>query len=466
MFCVIVGDIINSRGMKGETFINKPSSMDDIFQRINDKYSKYIMSDFGTVRGDAFEGITYSQAESVCIIEDLIRLFYEQADAKIRISCVSGELENNSLDHNKSDGPAFYTAVEEINRMKEKTKKEKLQHWFQVKFVTNTIAQPLIDSILDLVAAITKRWTDQQRKIIWNMADSSFQQSIVSEKLSIAPSIISKQLKAANYQMYREAIDSLKTFLEAEEVENAKQQNASFTILYSLGVRYNEQRKYNLSEKYITRALGKAKDEYGEYDIRLVPIYNGLVQSCVEQVSYGTISELDKKRLIENAAQAVDCSLSIQSRFPKDIKMYIQTITAKGNLLLEMGKYEEALCQFIRAKELVETFLGNDKTYIFGCNNNIALTYKELGKNREAYEWLMKNKKEVISRNNAITTADCLYNMGLVLINLKRYKKKKKCLNKAYEIFTKEYPLKHPLILDVKEALASIPRIEAQQGVE
>lgn len=469
MYCVIMGDIINSKKMNNESLIKTQSTMEKIFQKINCKYAKFIMTNFGQVRGDAFEGVTYSQAESIWIIEDLIKLFYTEANLRIRISCVSGELVNNSLNRDESNGPAFYTAVKEIDKLKEKTKdsnNKRKSDWFQVSLITGTIAQPLVNAILDLLSAITNEWTDKQREIIWNMSDASFQQNVVSERLGLSPSIISRQLKSANYKIYREALDNLNKYLEEEEIkaveeelkekeiiDNSKKKNVSYTVLYSIGLRCNKQGDYDLAEKYIKKALDRAKKEYGEEDIRLVPIYNGLVQSYVEQASFNTTSEVDKERLFNSAKMIIDKSLTVQNKAPKDIKIYIQTINAKANLFLEMRRTNEALNLLIQIEELIIEFLGKKNAFIYACYNNIALAYKELKNPKEAFKYLMKNKPEIEKEQNPQSIAEYLHNMGLVLTPLKRHTIARKCLIKARENYEKTFPSKHHLILEVNEAL-------------
>ena len=123
MYCVIVGDIIDSKKIDLDTLKEKKARMEQILELVNEKYYKIIMADFGIVRGDAFEGVLYSQVEAVDIIQDLIRKFLEEVGVSLRISCVTDELTIDEFDRNKSDGPAFHKAIEK------KKKKKKRDPW-------------------------------------------------------------------------------------------------------------------------------------------------------------------------------------------------------------------------------------------------------------------------------------------------------------------------------------------------
>lgn len=178
MYCVIVGDIIRSKSLNFETREDDTSAIERIMEQINAKYVESIMASLGIVRGDAFEGVLFSQQYAPKIIQELIRAFYEERHLKIRVSAVRDELSSVSTDRNKSDGPAFYRAIQEIEKMKD----ENSDHWFQVSIITNTIAQPLVDSIMQLLATITKKWTEKQREIVWTMSDVTDQQNLAGKK--------------------------------------------------------------------------------------------------------------------------------------------------------------------------------------------------------------------------------------------------------------------------------------------
>ena len=361
MYCVIVGDIIDSKKLDLDTLKEKKAKMEKILELVNEKYYKIIMADFGIVRGDAFEGVLYSQVEAIDIIQDLIRKFLEEVGVSLRISCVTDELTIDEFDRNKSDGPAFHKAIEEIEFLKAKNSK----HWLQVSIVTKTNNQKLLDTISDLLGAITSGWTEKQRKIAFAMSVYK-QQKYVSRELEISPSVVNKQLKAINYQTYQNSWIQLKNYLEMIEEEKASTDKSSFTLLYSIGARKNNQQKYLEAEEYLKRALKVAKKTYGDENIRLVPIYNELVRSYAEKAEF------------KSALKTMDISTHIQTETPSDARKYFQTLNAHGALLLIMDDAKNALKYFYEAERLVCEFWGRNSYNLYICYNNIAASYLKL----------------------------------------------------------------------------------------
>ena len=358
MYCVIVGDIIDSKKIDLDTLKETKARMEQILELVNEKYYKIIMADFGIVRGDAFEGVLYSQVEAVDIIQDLIRKFLEEVGVSLRISCVTDELTIDEFDRNKSDGPAFHKAIEEIEFLKAKNSK----HWLQISIVTKTNNQILMDTIADLLSMITSGWTEKQRKIAFAMSVYN-QQKYVSKELGISPSVVNKQLKAINYQTYQNSWIQLKKYLEMIEDEKARTDKSDFTSLYSIGARKNNQQKYIEAKEYLNRALEIAKRTYGNEDIRLIPIYNELVRS------YAEVSDF------ELAKKAIYISTCIQTETPSDARKYFQTLNAHGALLIRMDDVQNALKYFLEAEGLVREFWGRNSYNLYICYNNIAASY-------------------------------------------------------------------------------------------
>ena len=93
MYCVVVGDIIQSRKMEEER--DRESNrrkIEEIFNQINTEYLGDILSEFGIVRGDAFEGVLYSAVVATDIVQELIIAFWEKCRLFIRVAIVSDRL--------------------------------------------------------------------------------------------------------------------------------------------------------------------------------------------------------------------------------------------------------------------------------------------------------------------------------------------------------------------------------------
>ena len=61
MYCVILGDIVDSRNINDEVRNKIKRTVTNTFEQLNNVYSDKIMAPFGLVRGDAFEGWTRRQ---------------------------------------------------------------------------------------------------------------------------------------------------------------------------------------------------------------------------------------------------------------------------------------------------------------------------------------------------------------------------------------------------------------------
>ena len=209
MYCVIVGDIVNSREMSHEVREKVTRAAQEAFDRINAGYADSLVTTFGMVRGDAFEGVMLTTRHAARIVQDIIKAFYREEKTAVRVSVVFGELTVIGDDRNITDGPAFHKAFDDLERMKGR----RSTHWLQASFDVGDRVRPLVDSNMALLSALTGGWTERQRETVWAMEEHNCQQKAVSEEMGIPPSVVSKQLKAASFDAYRKAWDGLAEYL-------------------------------------------------------------------------------------------------------------------------------------------------------------------------------------------------------------------------------------------------------------
>lgn len=459
MYCVIVGDIIHSKSLDFNERENDTVAIEVILERINNKYQNNIMASFGIVRGDAFEGVLFSQQDIPMILQDIIRSCWEERHIKVRISAVVDELSNVSSDRNKADGPAFHKAIQEIENMRAK----KSEHWFQVSILTNTIAQPLIDGLLGLLSALTKEWTEKQRELVWIMSDVSNQKSLVSKKMNISASVVNKQLKSANFDAYRKAWSGLEKYLvDSEDASiNDQTKTASYTTYYSIGQRKNKLRDYNTAVGFFKKSIELAINEFGHNDSRLVPLYNGLAQAYLEILSSDEVSSERARIAIEEAEKAIGASLICQEGKSHMTLEYAQTINIKGNYFLETKKYDDAIICFENAKEIIQTIYGNNHPMLPNCDNNIAIAYKNKGDYEKAlqfYERSLVAAKENIDQD-PLDYADSLYNIGLCYEGMGHFQKALEYIEQSIIILCSFLPAKNEYIVEEK---ATIERIKSK----
>ena len=364
MYCVILGDIVQSKAIASKEKELVRQKMKEALDSINVNYSNCILADFGLVRGDAFEGVLFTQRDAPQIIQVIIKSIYGISKTKIRISAVMDELSKVSSDRNEADGPAFYTAIKEIDRLK----KQKSDHWLQVSFITKTIAQGIVESLVDLLTALTGKWTDRQREIAWAMDDHG-QQIIVSKKLEISPAVVNKQLKAAHYDVYRLAWKNLTAYLEkAEEdsISRKPKEEPGYTAYYSVAVRKAGQREYAKAIPLFEKALELAKTELGDSNPQLASIYNELAKAYIENEEY------------QKASQALDTSFALQEQLPKARWTYAWTKNLSGALFEKQKKYGDALRCYSEAKEIAISALGPEHPAVHGLSDNIANIHRQI----------------------------------------------------------------------------------------
>jgi len=304
MYCVIVGDIVNSRTLGYETRERITHAAKSMFDRINASYADSLMAPFGLVRGDAFEGVLITQYHAPQIVQDIIKEFYRVDKTVIRICVVLGQLTVTGHDRNEADGPAFYKALDTLTKMKEVGS----NHWLQVSFDIGEFGQPLVESNLKLLAALTERWTDKQREIVWATEKHNGYQKPVGQEFGIAPSVVNKQLKAASYAAYRQAWGSLTEHLIAMDelaVENRSIFEPSYVPYYNIALRKMKQRISPEVLQLLEKSLELAKEELNDNDPQLIHIYTNLASLYSEYAEYG------------KAKAAIDESLRLQESMPK-----------------------------------------------------------------------------------------------------------------------------------------------------
>ena len=221
MYCVIMGDIVNSRSLDDEHREQVVNAAKNVFDKINTNYSSSMMTPFGMVRGDSFEGVLLKRQHSTQIVQEIIKAFYRIDKTVVRISVVFGKLTLTSNDRNETDGPAFHTAIDALTKMKAR----KSNHWLQVSFDVDKLGKLLIESNMVLLSALTERWTDKQRETVWATEEHNGHQKDIGEINGVTPSVVNKQLKAAKYTAYRQAWDSLTEYFISldEQSQNINQ---------------------------------------------------------------------------------------------------------------------------------------------------------------------------------------------------------------------------------------------------
>ena len=364
MYCVIMGDIINSRELGDDTRQDVKRAAQAAFDTINTKYMSSIMADFGMVRGDAFEGVILTQSYAPQIVQDIIKAFYSAKKTTVRISVVLGELSVTDSDRNKTDGPAFYRALEKL----EEIRKRNSTHWLQVHFDIGNLAQGLVDGQLALLAALTEGWTEKQREIVWAMESHDNYQKAVAHKLKITAPAVTKQLKATKYEAYRMAWDGLTEYLAKMDeyvVEGKPPIDKSHVPYFNVALRKLNQLDFNGALKTAKKALDKAKQNPDTDDTQYIVIYNLLAEIYIGTKQY------------KKAEESIAESLRIQEPLPRARLEYSQTLKVKAALCCFTNRLEDAKKYNHEALNIARNVVDDSHPYVAELYNNLAYKYAE-----------------------------------------------------------------------------------------
>ena len=362
MYCVVVGDIIQSRKMEEER--DRESNrrkIEEIFNQINTEYLGDILSEFGIVRGDAFEGVLYSAVVATDIVQELIIAFWEKCRLFIRVAIVSDRLSTFQLDRNKSDGPAFIKATKGIDQLKHQRK----SHWIQVYYEDALKDMTVTNSLTRMIGALTKDWTDKQKIIAFLMPQCNDNQTAVAEELSVRIPAVNKQIASIDYYSFRDAWNSIKRELEKEEKERAGDTEIFFVERY--GYARNLLKKQgedilcslNQAEKQFEDAYVLAADHFGDDDIRTLPFLNGLLECYLMQIN----SFHYEKNYLTNLNNVLKERFRTAEKLdnnPEKTMEHARMRLLKGDWYRQRDEWNKAIEEYESANEYLMQFYGMD----------------------------------------------------------------------------------------------------------
>ena len=458
MYCVVVGDIVNSKKIDPDTDIRKrvTTALQHAFDRINTDYIGSLMTTFGMVRGDAFEGVMLTQYHAPKIIQDIIKAAYSVEKTAIRISVVLGQLTVTSDDRNVVDGPAFHTAFANL----EKLKMRESSHWLQVSFDIGSLAKSLVDSHIALLTALTEGWTERQREVVWAMERYSGSQKLVGKQLNIPPSVVSKQLKAANYEAYRQAWEGLTDYLiNIDEYTTTDKSivEKSYVPYFNMGL-YELENKANFTAaiSHFKVALEIAKDELEENDPLLIPIYNKLARAYYFN---GNPNE---------AGKFINMSMQLQEKMPKMRIHYAEALLIKADLSCDVKDYSTAKELFETALNIACNTLGDNHPLVADILNSFAIMYEDINEYEKAlenYEKALSIDKKAINEIPPTSYATTLNNIADCYYETGNYEKALSYGNESLLIFENNLPPKHEYIKDTQLLLSHIKaQLEASKA--
>lgn len=376
MFCVVVGDIVKSREISSEDRKKSNADLKTILNKINNAHRLEIFAPFDLVRGDAIEGILYSIQFALPIIWKINQFMLENSHVCIRFCAVSGQLSCVSTDVDEADGPAFHAAMKELDRMK----KSGSDDWFQISLQIKTEAQPLLDSTMALMGVLANGWTDKQRNLIREMLDNTGTQNDLSKKLKVAPSVISKQLRASRYDAFKNALESLEYYLNEVERSHMTSLEHSCTSYYSMALRNFRTNAITEAPELLIKAMKRASKELEGNSNALVPFYKSFAEISIEQLENNCKKRIKNEKtglchVINDESQEELASLkkkaneaiqmaSICQQYPKTGQMdYALLLLLRARLAKVDGNVEKTMDFFGKAYKYSVKALGIDHPF-------------------------------------------------------------------------------------------------------
>ena len=458
MYCVIMGDIINSRSLDDEVREKVTQAAKIAFDRINSRYRGSFLANFGLVRGDSFEGILLAQHHAPQIMQDIIKTFYHIEKTMVRISVVMGQLTVTSPERNEVDGPAFIDVQAALAKIKERGSK----HWMQVSFDIGTLGKSLISSQLGLITALTERWTDKQREICWTAEEIEGHEAypketkkqelykLVAKKLDSTPAVIKKQMIAASYEAYRQGWDGIESYLVEidEHVDRSRSiVEESYIPYLNMGQRKLGQHNFDEALPLLEKALSLAIDTLDENDLQIAPIYICLAEAYTGMKKY------------EKAENMIQSSLELQKTHPKT-ERYIETLIEQARLAGDKSDYANSKTILLDAIAIANDLLSNTHPLWGNLYNDLAVALTSMSDYEAAHEYYMKALEQISITSTNYSVA--LFNIANSYAYISKYAEARREAEAALCIFEENLPPNHKYISDTRLLLNHIE--EAQKG--
>lgn len=211
-FAAVIGDIKDSRHLENRKEVQV--HLQEILDRLNEKYKDHIVSKFLITLGDEFQGLLCG-GEHILDMVNEIRM--EMYPVQLRFGIGFGQITTDIKSEMAlgADGPGYYRAREAVELLKEREKKNRpvlaelclrLDEKDQEKEV-------LLNTVFDLMYVVESGWTERQRETIWDMLLYGDGQQNTARRLSISQPTVQKALAAGSYYTYENALKNASKIL-------------------------------------------------------------------------------------------------------------------------------------------------------------------------------------------------------------------------------------------------------------
>lgn len=211
-YIAIIGDLVKSKEIKNRNKFQE--NLKTIFNQINKKYSKTIVSNFTLTIGDEFQAILKLDNLLMKILDEL----YVSIPHEFRLGIGYGEI-TTKIDPKLSigsDGKAFWNARESIEYVYGNNYGGRCNVYFKGE---DEKTDSTINTILMLSETIKTQWTALQKETFEEMLKQdifieNFNQQGLANKMNISQSSLSKRLSLGNIKIYLHARNEITKILE------------------------------------------------------------------------------------------------------------------------------------------------------------------------------------------------------------------------------------------------------------
>ncbi len=211
-YIAIIGDIRESKKIHDRNDVQL--KLKNVLETINNKYGEEVSSKFMITLGDEFQGLLWSGAKVLDIIEEIQREMYP---IQIRFGIGVGKITTNINAGMAigADGPGYYKAREAIEFLKREEQKNKAPLSgirIEVEEEMSNVSN-LLNTIFSLMEVIKSNWTQRQREIIYEYENTGGSQLECAKRVEITQSSVQRSLKKGNYYEYTHAKKTVNSVL-------------------------------------------------------------------------------------------------------------------------------------------------------------------------------------------------------------------------------------------------------------
>jgi predicted DNA-binding protein YlxM (UPF0122 family) len=199
-YCAIIGDIVGSRNIKNRQEVQ--DRFEDVLKMANNKYDRYVASNFMVTLGDEFQGLLYKPSLSLEVIEFIREKMYP-VELVFGIGIGPMETKFSKSSSVGSDGPAYWYA----RKMVEKAKSKKPS----ICLFSDSPEDEIINSLILIIESCSNSRTNKQQEIVKLYKELGSQYK-VAERLNISQSAVSGTLQKAFFKEIESSIESTRQF--------------------------------------------------------------------------------------------------------------------------------------------------------------------------------------------------------------------------------------------------------------